>query len=511
MPNLFDRLVERDWELAATLIIVLVGLMIGARKLGDRPFVSMFPRITAIAELILGPLAVIALGSLIRVAARYLGAEQLDDDLRSLTVIATYGVGTLVVARAIDIIFLAPSRDEEPDRVPGLLRGLFYTGCFVVGLAIYLNAHGYSITGVWVSTGVVAALAGFALQRTLGDLFSGIALSIERPFRAGDWLELRDGSVGQVVDINWRATRLRAWDNATLVIPNGELAGQGFKNLHGPTHLYAPWYLIKVPSEIDPRMAKALLLEAALRCSNVLRDPLPVVRLNDASTVPYTYMVWVHFRNYPAMFAGREELFREVHYALKSAGIQIAPDIKEWHIRRATVSQAEPPNILLALKGLDVTHEWSDEELEQIAAASRYLTFDAGTVILPEGRVADAVDVVFTGVVQSSVVLTDGSEKPVEQLCPGEYFGITSMTTAEPSFLQFTAKTDVTVIRIDVDCLRLLVEGNPRRVDEVARIVKQRMDAAEQIRAASRRPAPSLSLIEVLRRVEQSLMGPKRP
>ena len=72
---------------------------------------------------------------------------------------------------------------------------------------------------------------------------------------------------------------------------------------------------------MDPRLAKALLLEAALKCQNVLKNPLPVVRITDASTIPYTYMVWVHFRNYPAMFAGREELFREVHYALKSAGI----------------------------------------------------------------------------------------------------------------------------------------------------------------------------------------------
>ena len=174
------------------------------------------------------------------------------------------------------------------------------------------------------------------------------------------------------------------------------------------------------------------------------------------------------------------------------------------------ISQAEPPSILLALKALDVASEWTDEELEQIALASRYLNFDAGSIMLHEGEVAEALDVIVNGVVRSSLRLPDGSQKDVDQLYPGQYFGITSMTMSEPSFLQFSAVSDVIVIRVNIDCIRSLIAAHPHHADSLAAIVKQRMDAAELVRAASHRPAATLSFHDVLSRLEQSLMGPKR-
>jgi small-conductance mechanosensitive channel len=505
--NIFDHLVEHNSELAIILVVLALVVCIGARKLGSRPLAARFPRAAAIVELVLGPAAVIAIGSLARVAANSLGLGAFDEDLRRLTVFATYVAGALVIARLIEVFKFIKTKTTANSRYTGILRGLFYGGCIFAGVVIYLKVQGISITGVWVSTGVLAALAGFALQKTLGDLFSGIALSIEGPFRKGDWLQFEDGSVGQVTDINWRATRLRGWDNATLVIPNGELASRGFKNLHGPAQVYAPWYLIKVPAEVDPRFAKALLLEAALGCKGVLKEPLPVVRISDATTIPYTYMVWVSFPNYPSMFAGREELFREIHYAFKSAGIHISAGIQEWHTKKAKISVAEPPNVRIALKSFDVASQFSDDELDKISSESRYMAFDAGTVILHEGEVSDACYIITSGIVVSGITTLDGAKKTVEELLPGSYFGITSMMTVEPSFVQITAKTDVTVIHVDIECLRSIFAAKPAHADHFAAVVKRRMDAAEKARQASRRPTASLSLEQVLRRIEKTLGG----
>ncbi len=508
--NFFDRLADDNWPVAAVLAALIAFILIAARKVGGRPLIVQFPRVNAILEMILAPIAVIVIGSLARVTVRHAGLAEYDSDLRALTIAATVFVVTLTVARFFEVMYLTRGDHGAPGRISGLWRGLYYGAWLLIVGALYLWTQGYSITGVWVSTGVIAALIGFALQRTLGDLFAGIALSIERPFELGDWLEVSEDTVGQVTDINWRATRLRGWDNATLVIPNSELAGSRFKNLHGIDHKFAPWYLIKIPAEVDPRFGKELLLDAALRCHGVMRQPPPVVRMADATTVPYTYMVWVHFQNYPSMFAGREELFREVHYALRSAGIHIAPKIHEWQTREAPLSTGEPPTILLALKGLDLASEFSDGELEQLAAASRYQFFDAGSVILREGEIAVGIDVVASGVVESSFVTPDGVRRGVEELGPGWYFGITSMTTSEPSFLQFAALTDVTTIRVSLECMRNVVAANPAYADHLAMIIKRRMDAVEQVRAACRRPTPRLSLHEVLRRVELSLTRPGR-
>ena len=506
--SIFDRLIHNHWELAIAAALVLIAVGIGARKFGTERAVTRFPLVAAITAVVVAPMLVIIVGSLVRIAAGYTGIG-LDEDLRRLTVFLAYVVAALALARVVDVFLLV--RSDARRRLPRIMRGLFYAACALVGILAYLKVHGYEITGFWVSTGVVAALVGFALQKTLGDLFSGVALSLERPFRIGDWLELADGSIGQVTDVNWRATRLRGWDNATHVIPNSELAGQSFKNMHALAHPHAPWYLIKLPAEVDPRFAKALLLEAALRTKRVLKQPYPIVRIADATTIPYTYMIWVHFSDYPSMFAGREELFREIHYLLKSSGIHISADIKELHTRKSVVSTAEPPNVLLALKGLDVAAALAEDELQKIAAASRYFYADAGTVLLGEGDVATSFDVILSGIANSSIVLTDGSERMVQELGPGQYFGIVSMTTHEPSHVQVAAQTDVTLIRVDIDCIREIVAANPRHAEGIAKIVKQRMDAAEQVRAASRRPAQRLGLDEILHRVESYLLGDRRP
>lgn len=508
--NFFEGLLNENWEIATGAVVVVLAWIVGRRCFGGRSLNRQFPRTAAFAELILVPLTVMVLGGVTRVVLAKSGITKFDDEIRFVVTIGICLSIAWCLARIVELWILSRSKEGLATALPGLQRSLLYAIALVLGLFVFLSIEGYSITGVFISTGAVAAIVAFATQRTLGDLFSGIALSIERPFRVGDWIALSDGTEGQVIDINWRATRLRGWDNATYVIPNGELARQGFKNLHGSDHLFAPWYEIKIPAEVDPRFAKALLLEAALRCDKVLKHPLPLVRLMDASTVPYTYMIWVHFPNYPAMFAGREELHREVHYALNRAGIQAAPEMHEIRARKANVPRAEPPTTLLALKGLDIASSLTEEELEKVASMSQSLVLDAGTILLHEGAIADAFDVIINGIVESSITLPNGSRKSIERLSPGQGFGITSMITTDPSILEFTALTDVTLIRVDTSCLKSVLADRPDLAEDFAKIVKQRMDRAEEVRLGAQRSSTKLSFQDILRRVELSLREPKR-
>ncbi len=74
----------------------------------------------------------------------------------------------------------------------------------------------------------------------ISDVFSGVALSVERAYNLGDYLEIemrsRPGGaiVGKVVEINWRATRLQSMANEIVVIPNSELARTKFINFQRP-------------------------------------------------------------------------------------------------------------------------------------------------------------------------------------------------------------------------------------------------------------------------------------
>jgi len=512
--NVFEGFLYENWESGAGAVFVVLAWIVGTRYFGGRKLVQRFPKTAAFAELIIIPLAVILVGSITNVLLLKSGISNLEDEISNIVALGVCLTMAWCLARIIELWIISRSKTRSREglstKLPGLQRTLLYIVALVAGLFFFFSVKEYSITGVFISTGAVAAIVAFAMQRTLGDLFSGIALSIERPFRVGDWIRLSDGTEGKIIDLNWRATRLRGWDNSTFVVPNGELAARGFKNLHGADHIFGPWYEVKIPAEVDPRFAKALLLEAALRCEKVLKDPVPIVRLMDASTVPYTYMVWVYYPNYPAMFVGREELYREIHYALDRAGFQTAPEIHEIHARKAGIAKAEPPTILLALKGLDIASSLTEEELEKIAATSERITIDAGTVLLREGATASAFDVIINGMVESSITLPNGTRKPVDTLSNGQYFGMSSMMTATPSPLSFTALTDVSLIRIDAECLRSILEERPDLSDELAKIVKQRLDRAEEVRLSSKRSSTKTSLQDILRQIDSSIRRPKR-
>ena len=234
-------------------------------------------------------------------------------------------------------------RATRPDwKLSKLARAVLYGVCFVVSLAIFLVKNSITPAEVFVWTGATAAVLAFVMQQTLTDLFSGLAVSVERPFKLGDWIRLSDGTEGQVIDINWRATHLRTWSKTTFVIPNAKLAKESFINLHGRDHPYAPWYAVKVAGEHAPDRVIALLEEAVASLTYPMPTPAPVVRLMLAEKSPFEYMVWMHFEDYPTMFAGREEFYRAVDTAFRNAGIAIASDIHEVRMAPSSAVPVAP-------------------------------------------------------------------------------------------------------------------------------------------------------------------------
>ena len=89
------------------------------------------------------------------------------------------------------------------------------------------------ITGLLVSSGVIGIVLGFALQRMIMDFFSGIALSVEGPFRVGQWIQV-DDVAGRVVQVSWRATHVVTLEQTTVIIPNSLIAEKMVTNYELP-------------------------------------------------------------------------------------------------------------------------------------------------------------------------------------------------------------------------------------------------------------------------------------
>ena len=114
---------------------------------------------------------------------------------------------------------LFPDNDEPQARrlFADLASGLIYVLAFfgMIGTVFKVPVSTFLAT-----SGVLAIVLGLALQNTLGDVLSGLAINIERPYGAGDWITLADHVSGQVLQVNWRATRIRTWSHDMVVVPN---------------------------------------------------------------------------------------------------------------------------------------------------------------------------------------------------------------------------------------------------------------------------------------------------
>src|SRR5262249_11084408 len=97
----------------------------------------------------------------------------------------------------------------------------------VLAFVIYFLAStlDLSLTSIGTASGVLTLVLGFALQSLILDLFSGILLHLEKPFRLLNWITVSAGAGGspvhgQVCNMTWRTTQLQTRDNDIVSIPN---------------------------------------------------------------------------------------------------------------------------------------------------------------------------------------------------------------------------------------------------------------------------------------------------
>ena len=143
----------------------------------------------------------------------------------------------LIVARSAvgltRLFTIMRHRPRETQILADLLAGSIYV---TAGLAILSFVLAVPIRGMVATSGIIAIVVGLALQSTLSDIFSGIAVGLERPFRAGDTLGLDGGLDGIVYQVNWRSTQILTGDGNIAVVPNSVIAKSRLVNRSLPAN-----------------------------------------------------------------------------------------------------------------------------------------------------------------------------------------------------------------------------------------------------------------------------------
>src|SRR5262245_49103500 len=142
----------------------------------------------------------------------------------------------LVSARVVVAVLYFTLRHDGGHRsaklVVDLAAAAIYVGAFLIVLK---SMFALPVAGLFATSGVVAIVLGLALQNTLADVFSGIAVGIEAPFQVGDRISIGADIEGRVIEANWRSIRVQTDGEDIAIIPNSVMAKLQDVNMSVPT------------------------------------------------------------------------------------------------------------------------------------------------------------------------------------------------------------------------------------------------------------------------------------
>lgn len=173
----------------------------------------------------------------------------LNQILTALILLVAAYVGVVLGEYFLFDFILSRKQELPPSK---LLRDV--SRMAVLLLILFLVISGVfklDLTTILVSSAVFSAVIGLALQDILGNVISGVALHVERPFRVGDWVEVAD-QTGEVVEMSWRATRIRTMENNYVVIPNSNIAKERIINYKAPSPVLALYLRVGTSYEAPP-------------------------------------------------------------------------------------------------------------------------------------------------------------------------------------------------------------------------------------------------------------------
>jgi len=151
-------------------------------------------------------------------------------------------------------------------------------------ITILLILSNLGIKGVLMpmltSAGILGIILGFAMRDTLSNVFAGIALFIDEPFKIGDMVKIGD-LVGRLYDIGLRSTHLKTLDNNLIILPNNFVAESHIINYAKSDPKLRVDTEVDISYESDIDKAIKILLEIAKKDKNVMDDPAPDVRIEN--------------------------------------------------------------------------------------------------------------------------------------------------------------------------------------------------------------------------------------
>ncbi|HED64529.1 MAG TPA: mechanosensitive ion channel family protein [Planctomycetes bacterium] len=264
--------------------------------------------------------------------------------LRSLAVL----VWVPYVFRSTMLVLRAAS--EDPDHFRTLEPRTFPLFDNLAKVALFVAFSYLVLVVVWrldpsgflASAGIAGIAIGFAAQDTLSNLFAGVFIIADAPYRVGDFITLDTGERGEVLNIGLRSTRILTRDDIEITIPNAIMGRAKITNeAGGPSPAHRIRVRVSCAYGTDVARVRSALIDCASETEHVLSTPAPRVRFRSfgESGLDFELLCWIPM----PVLRGQvlDALHTAVYERFASDGIEIPYPKRDLYLHR--VDAPEPP------------------------------------------------------------------------------------------------------------------------------------------------------------------------
>ncbi len=383
---------------------------------------------------------------------------------------------------AVVALLVNPWRNDRlPERFPTIVQDSIVIAVFAALAIAVLEDR------IFVATAAGAVVLGLALQDTLGNFFAGLAIQIEKPFRVGHWVRIRDTD-GMVSEITWRATKMRTKSGNFFIVPNSVLSKDTIVNYSEPTLETRLDIDVGVSYDVAPNRVKSTILDAIRDEAMISRIVPPEVLLLNFSESSITYRVRVWTREFGTDDRLKDHIRSAIYYAFHRTGIVIPFPIRTVIMKQEAAVASRADETERALRHVSIFASLPEEQRAQIAGVSHRAVYAAGESIVRQGEAGCSMFVLLSG---EAAVYIEPGDREVARIPSGGFFGEMSLLTGAPRSATVRTTADSEVLVIAADEFRQFIQANPASLDVMGTAVATRQAELDQARAQG--PAQSVA------------------
>ncbi len=219
--------------------------------------------------------------------------------------------------------FAAKTESKFDDEVVVLFQRFSKIVLTLIGLIFVLDVWGVKVAPLLASLGIAGIAVAFAMQTTLGNIFGGISLIVDRSITVDDFIRLDDGTEGVVIDIGIRSTKVRNRDGDLIILPNGKLADSRIYNYHKPLPVTRVSVDFGVKYGSDTENVKKIVIAEIKKIKDILDEPPPLVIFDELGDFALKFKAFFWVKSIEEKIEAKQAAVTAIYNALNKNKIEI--------------------------------------------------------------------------------------------------------------------------------------------------------------------------------------------